>query len=121
MCISPGQFWNVPIDVQTYEYVGPTPTYLDVDSLFAVCVSPPGRNGEPSKPRKFVAEYYSLKWDATSDACFYSGNIQGGRLLEVSDPAFNDPVIEGFYTDYITSGLFQNSFMYTQFSSCSLA
>ena len=58
MCISPGQFWNVPIDVQTYEYVGPTPTYLDVDSLFAVCVSPPGRNGEPSRPRK-------LMWQST--------------------------------------------------------
>lgn len=70
--------------------------------------------------RKFVSEYFTHKWDLTRDTCFYSGNIQGGSLFEISDPNFNDPVIEGEYADYIVEGLFQNSFKYSQFSECNL-
>lgn len=111
-----GQFWNVPIAIQPYEYSG-APTVLDIDSLFSVCLSHPSG---PSRDRKFVAEHFTRKWDLSLDACFYSGNIQGGRLLEIEDPDFNDPVIEGEYTEYIVGGLFQNAFKYSQYSGCDL-
>ena len=99
--------------IQRYEYNGVVPTVLDVDNLYSVCVSE-----ETTAARKFIAEYYTQKWDSSVGTCFYSGNIQGGTLLEIPDPAFNDPVIEGAHTDYIVDGLFQNSFKYSQFSVC---
>ena len=103
----------MPIEVNPYIYDGPTPTYLDIESLYSVCVSHP-----QSSTRRFVAEYFTQKWDNSVSTCLYSGNIQGGRLLEVSDPDFNDPVIEGEYTDYVVEGLFQNSYKYSRFSAC---
>lgn len=113
----PGQFWNVPITVQPYEYRGHIPTELDVHSLYSVCVLHPS---DPSRDRKFVAEFSTQKWDFSTDTCFYSGNIQGGKLLEIKDDDFNDPVIEGDYEEYIVPGLFMNSFKYSQFSSFNL-
>lgn len=110
-----GQFWNVPMTLQPYQYDGPLPTALDVDSLYSVCISHPSG---PSSDRKFIAEYFTRKWDLSTATCFYSGNIQGGKLLEIEDTNFNDPVIEGQYTEYIVQGLFKNSFKYSQFSHC---
>ena len=111
-----GQFWNVPINIQTYSYNGPTPTYLDRDNLYAITVSHPN-----SIPRRFTAEYNSRKWDLSRETCFYAGNIQGGGLLEIaSDPSFNDPVIEGNYLDYCTRGLFHNIYKFSYFSGCDL-
>lgn len=111
-----GQFWNVPMTIQRYAYNGALPTVLDVENLYSVCVPE-----ESAAARKFIAEYYTQKWDSSRDTCFYSGNIQGGTLLEIPDPAFNDPVIEGAHTDYIVDGLFQNSFKFSLFSVCNAA
>lgn len=113
----PGQFWNVPIGIQTYSYNGPTPTYLDIENLYAITVDHPG-----SSPRRFVAEYYTRKWDLVRETCFYAGNIQGGSLLEIAnDPSFNDPVIEGNYLDYSTGGLYQNAYKFSRLSNnCSV-
>ncbi len=107
----PGQFWNVPFDIEPYEYDGPTPTYLDVENLFALTLS------HPSSPanRRFVAEYFCQKWDLSRGTCFYAGNIQGGDLLEITDSSFNDPVIEGVFTEYVVEGIFNNVFKYSQF------
>lgn len=102
----------MPISIQPYEYTSSIPTVLDLDSLFSVWISHPSGS---SRDRKFVAEYFRRKWDLSLDTCLYCGNIQGGRLFEIEDPNFNDPVIEGEYTDYITEGLFKNSFKYTQY------
>lgn len=110
-----GQFWNIPISIEPYEYRGPPNPYLEDNTLYAITVTPAG----DSNSRTFVAEYATRPWEAErNDICFYVGNIQGGRLGELAfDPDFNDPAIEGYYTDYRVDGLFEHEFQYSQFES----
>ena len=109
-----GQFWNVPINISRYTYTGSqTIDYLDLESLYAVTVSPP----LIARPRTFIAELYTFTWEPRNEVCFYAGNIQGGRLAEITDDKFNAPVIEGSYKDYIVNGLFEHDFAYSQFSA----
>lgn len=110
-----GQFWNVPISISRYTYTGSqTIDYLDLDSLYAVTVSPPL---EAQQTRTFIAELYTFTWEPRNEVCFYAGNIQGGRLAEITDENFNDPVIEGSYEHYIVGGLFEHDFAYSRFSA----
>ena len=44
--------------------------------------------------------------------CYYVGSSQGGRTGEREE---NESVIEGRYTDYQVSGLFDDDFAYSQF------
>lgn len=87
--------------------------YLDLESLYAVTVSPP----VGLEARTFIAELYTFTWEPRNEICFYAGNIQGGRLAEITDENFNDPVIEGSYEEYIVGGLFEHNFAYSQFSA----
>lgn len=108
-----GQFWNVPISVSRYTYTGSQVIdYLDLDRLYAVTISPPLEK----QARTFVAELYTFTWEPRQQVCFYAGNIQGGRLAEITDENFNDPVIEGSYKDYIVGGLFEHEFVYSRFN-----
>ena len=110
----PGQFWNVPIGIDRYVYTGTQEIdYLDLESLYAVTVAPP----LSSRNRTFIAELYTFTWEPRNEVCFYAGNIQGGRLREIMDRNFNDPVIEGSYRDYIVGRLFEHEFAYSQFSA----
>ena len=54
----------------------------------------------PDSTPRFVAEHFTRKWDISRGTCFYARNIQGRSLLKITDPSFNDPVIEGEFTDY---------------------
>ena len=47
-----------------------------------------------------------------SGPCYYVGSTQGGRTTEREE---NDSVIEGHYTDYQVSDLFDDNFVYSQF------
>ena len=44
--------------------------------------------------------------------CYYVGSAQGGRTAEREE---NESVIEGRYTDYQVTGLFDDDFVYSQF------
>lgn len=96
--------------MQKYFYNSNEPTYLDVEQLYAVTVTPPSADS-----RTFVAEYGDQTWDASRKDCIYAGNIQGGKLREISDDDFNDPVIEGQYLDYRVDGLYEHLFSFYQF------
>ena len=103
------------MSVTHYTYTGSqTIDYLDLDSLYAVTVSSPS---EGAQERTFIAELYTYTWELRNEVCFYAGNTQGGRLLEITDKEFNDPVIEGSYEDYVVGGLFEHNFAYSQFSA----
>ena len=52
----------------------------------------------------------SLPWNL--GPCYYVGSAQGGRTAEREE---NESVIEGQYTDYQVSGLFDDDFVYSQF------
>ena len=64
-----------------------------------------------------MTEYFTRKWDLREATCFFAGSIQGGSLLEITEPDINDPVIEGVYTDYIVEGILQNSYKFSQFNN----
>ena len=67
----------MPINISRYTYTGPLDIdYLDLDSLYAVTVSPP----LGSRVRTFIAELYTFTWEPRNEVCFYAGNIQGGKL-----------------------------------------
>ena len=82
-----------------------------VSDYFVVTVTPPD-----SAPRRFVAEYGPHTWENVETPCLFAGNFQGGSLRELRGSP-NDPVIQGFYTDYIVDGLFQPIYAYSRFNS----
>ncbi|KAL5468739.1 hypothetical protein EMCRGX_G029850 [Ephydatia muelleri] len=105
-----GQFWNIPISM--VHYSGTLPQgYDSIDPLYIITINPPH-----SPSRSFLGEQYGRTWDNTKKTCYYSGGAQGGRT-GVASP--DDSVIEGAYTDYITSDIFSTLFRYNQFQGCS--
>lgn len=96
--------------MERYIFNGSDPAYLDVDQLFAVTVTHPDTDS-----RKFVAEYSDRTWVPEKKDCLYVGNSQGGEIKEVQDSHFNDPVIQGIYSDYLTTGLYDHAFAYSRF------
>ena len=104
-----GQFWNIPISYTPYD--GELPDYLDAlkEKLHIVTVEP--ENGSPV--RNFLAEEFSRTWENRQDTCFYAGNGQAGRSGMVA--AADDSVIEGNYSDYLMSSIFEDDFVYSQF------
>ena len=98
--------------MQRYFYNSSESTYLDIQQLYSVTVAPPNADS-----RTFVAEYGDQTWDTSRKDCIYAGNVQGGKLREILDDNFNDPVIEGTYLDYRVGGLYEHSFQYSQFNA----
>ena len=91
-----GQFWNIPIFL-IKDDSGPS---IQVNKL-----------GEDNY-RRFHALKYSLTWDRTEKECYYVGNFQGGPEF-THNPI--ESVIQGTYSEYMTSGLFDTSFKYQIF------
>ena len=62
-----------------------------------------------------------MTWELERRPCYFVGNGQAGRLVEVTPPDPNDPVIEGKYSDYIVGSLFATDYTYSHFndSMCS--
>ena len=104
-----GQFWNIPISYVPYD--GELPDYLDAlkEKLHIVTVEP--ENSSPA--RSFLAEEFSRTWENRQDTCFYAGNGQAGRSGMVA--AADDSVVEGSYSDYLMSSIFEHDFVYSQF------
>jgi len=62
-------------------------------------VTPPGR-----KAGEFIGSLHPHTWDLSSVPCLYIGKSQRGTLGEFEDA--NDPIIEGYYTQYMVADLF---------------
>ena len=101
-----GQFWNIPVDILEYNGNYSKP----VNSTYLVTVDHPDHS---SPPRSFIAELHPATWDRKRIQCLFAGNAQGGSINEVDVP--NDHVIEGIYSDYEVSGLFETDFQYNKF------
>ncbi len=106
-----GQFWNIQVD--TEQYIGPLPPDLEPwrDQYHVFTVIPE----DGSAPRRFLAELYNRRWDKSQYPCYYAGNGQGGRSGEAA--AVDDSVIQGRYSDYITTGIFEPEFQYSTFDT----
>lgn len=105
-----GQFWNIPIRFERYNYTGSDPEiedYFTLDKLYVITVEVPSGH-----QRRFVAELFQRTWDR-SVPCYYAGSSQGGPLKEFERP--RDSVIEGRYTDYQVNGLHETNFTYSRF------
>lgn len=106
---SPGQFWNVPVEVEPFngDFGGEQRT-----DDYVITVRHP-----ESSPRRFVGLKSDVTWEFETRVCYYVGNAQAGKLAEVSDPNDNDSVIEGTYSDYRVDSLFATDFKYTHFNT----
>ena len=86
--------------------------YPDVpNNYYTVTVSHPD-----SPVRKFSAFYWPRSWEVLPgeyQPCLYAGSHQAGNTAEIE--GYNDPVIEGLYSDYIVSGPFSTQFEYSRF------
>ena len=101
-----GQFWNIEISLE------PVSTRLPAfiakpESYYEVTIK------NPNTSRKFLAKRSLHTWDKSEQECLYVGSSQGGRSGEV--PKINDPVIQGRYYEYQLDGLFNTSYVYSQF------
>ena len=69
-----------------------------------------------SNPRsfEFVGAMYNSSWKDEPKECIFVGTNQGGPTGEVAYA--DDPVIEGSYVDYNTTGPFVTDFNYTVFN-----
>ena len=75
-----------------------------------VTVNYPGK-----EPRSFVGVLASVTWEFEKRPCIYVGNSQAGPIAEVVTP--NDSVIEGEYTDYEVTSMFDTGFTYSHFET----
>ena len=100
----PGQFWNVPVEVEEYEgaFNGDMR-----DNVYKITIE---REGAPR--RHFLGLKQDVKWDFQSGTCYYVGNVQGGVIGEDLN---SDPVIEGDYTEYTMDSLFDTEYNHTRF------
>ena len=91
-----GQFWNIPITVTE----GIDEPYVEIYSRGA------------DYYRRIPALGYNLTWDHTGKRCYYVGNSQGGPE-QSHDPV--ESVIQGYQSQYQTTGLFETFFEYEMF------
>ena len=92
-----GQFWDVPISINSSAEDG---VFVDINDIDA------------PNYRHIPARKHSLTWDHFHQTCYYVGNSQGGPEKSRNQ---EESVIEGSYTDYETSGLFDTGFLHEQF------
>lgn len=64
--------------------------------------------------RRFPVFPYPVTWDHSERRCYYAGGRQGDPETS-TDPSMS--IIEGTYTQYKTSGLFDTAFSYAQFDN----
>ena len=76
---------------------------------------------DEGNPRSFAAIQGPRTWTENNvpvipnSICLYAGYPQGGKLEEARDPTLGS-TIEGHYEDYITGGLFETNFAFSQYS-----
>lgn len=96
-----GQFWGVNFTVVPF-----------TGDYYTLTMSP-----ENAPTRSFIAHMGNSTWTLKhvpaipNSKCFYVGNGQGGR-----DPLSNNSAIEGDWTDYITTGLYDTKWKYNQYT-----
>ena len=74
-----------------------------------------------SAPRQFPAFFYVRSWDVRVrpyQPCLYAGTSQGGRSSEIA--GFNDPVIEGVYSQYRVGSRFETEYLFSTFDTAGL-
>lgn len=104
-----GQFWHTEVSAERYNVTKKDNISPDA-SHFAVTVKT--ASGDQ---RRFFAALYARTWDFKQKPCLYAGSSQGGKTMEV--PSLSGSVIEGLYKHYITDGLFNPKFEFSQFQS----
>lgn len=72
-------------------------------------------SADGSSTRSFIAKRGLNTWDGTYEPCLFVGNSQAGPTLETQN--YDDSIIEGTYTDYIVSSLFDTNFIYSQWGN----
>jgi hypothetical protein len=95
-----GQFWNIHTTLKKHHHD-------TISGLYAVTVSPPN-----SPTRTFLGELYSSQWDGRQHPCLYAGSADGGTNNFGTEFEQGSSVIEGLYTDYEVSSLFQTDFKF---------
>ena len=113
ICKYVGQFWNIPITISPTTMATTPLTPNPLPPPYILTLSPP----LPSPQRQFIARLYTNTWDKRGSECYYAGSAQGGPLGELESPHLRDSVIEGRYTDYIVSSLFETQFKYSRFDT----
>ena len=103
-----GQFWNIPITVAPYN--GPYKDPSEKGLRYVIQVSHPD-----SDTRVFTGLMSGTTWEHQNTPCFYAGNNQAGKIVEIDDP--NDSVIEGDVMNYRVSSAFGTAFKFTHFDS----
>ena len=106
-----GQFWNVPVIAEPYNgtVVDSYPGFEN--NYYVVTVSHPD-----SPVRQFPAFFWPRSWEIVRgeyQPCLYAGSRQAGKTDEIEE--YGDPVIEGYYLDYIVDGPFDTKFQYSRF------
>ena len=106
-----GQFWNIPITFEPYNYTcsdQEKEVLHNPNNLYIITVNPPR-----GTRRRFVGELLPLPWEMNPTGCLYAGHSQGGPVQELNSPT--NSVIEGNYEEYRVNGLHETTFMYTRF------
>ena len=96
---------------EPYNFMGSSgdiPEHYDLDNFYVITVNPPG-----GIQRTFVGVLHPLTWENIPTGCYYAGHSQGGPVHNIDAPT--DSVIEGNYTEYRVSGLFETDFKYARF------
>ena len=103
---TPGQFWNIPIQVEPYTGLLRNGSAVP-DGYYTITVN------HPNEVRSFTGWLYSLTWEYREEYCLYAGNQQAGPIYEIETP--NDPVIEGGYSEYQVTSSNETDFEFSQF------
>ena len=91
-------------------YNGPYKDMSEKGLRYVIQVSHPD-----SDTRVFTGLLSDRTWELKDGPCFYVGNNQAGKIMEIDDP--NDSVIEGDVLNYRVSSAFGTEFKYSHFDS----
>ncbi len=94
-----GQFWKMPVDVESFSGTLKDPKFSD-ENRYTVSFS----REDSGKTTSFTGLLQEQTWSKEPFPCLYAGDRQGGAIYEVIEP--NDPVVEGSYKDYIVPSAF---------------
>ena len=97
LCISTGQFWNVPVILKR------NPTELEFGGFLLPTFNVTIQNGGTAT-RSFTARRFDATWDAEDKPCLYAGDGQAGP-----------DILEGNYLDYQVEDMFDTDFRFSKF------